>query len=673
MDKLEELLEELHRGLISTAVDRLAEGGLDELQIPRAELVPEEFVDGHQSIGDAELGVMVFDRLDGLGKEVVEPLDGDPRRLLLLRLLVYAPTADKSVGVPDLSAEIASLLDLGLIVKDIVAGRRAQEHAQTDCIGAVFLDKDERVGAVAEGLAHLAAELVAHDAREVDVAERNIVHELVARHDHPGYPEEDDVGTGHEVAGRIVVCEVGIGLALGVSGEFGIEHRNRPQPAAEPGIEDVFVLDEVCRSELRVDLLSGLESLFGSGFDHIGTVREIVCRYALTPPELAADAPVAGILHPVAVGVAVLVGDEFDQAVLHACKGPRGEFFHLEEPLCAEPGLDDGIGPLRIADRRGVVFHLLEVAGFFEHLRYLLAGDKPVFAHQDLCVFVETAVVVDDIEDGQIVPQTDFVVMDIVGRGHLEAARTEVHLDVVVFDDGDLLVDKGDEHLLAMHPLVALVIGVDANRGVGHDGLRTGCSHHYILVRGVAVTVGDEISHVVELARGILVDNLVVGDGCVAFRVPVDHAHTTVDPAFLVEIDEGVDDGFGKLRLHREAGAVPVAGRTELAELIEDDSAVLFLPLPGILKEFLTGEVFLADTHALELRHHLVLGGDTRVVGSGNPAGILAVHAGLADEHVVKGIVQHVAHVENTCHIGRRDDYSIGFAFVGFGVEALVP
>ena len=34
---------------------------LDNLEIPRAVVVPEQLVDGHQGIGDAELGVMVLD------------------------------------------------------------------------------------------------------------------------------------------------------------------------------------------------------------------------------------------------------------------------------------------------------------------------------------------------------------------------------------------------------------------------------------------------------------------------------------------------------------------------------------------------------------------------------------------------------------------------------------
>ena len=56
--------------------------------------------------------------------------------------------------------------------------------------------------------------------------------------------------------------------------------------------------------------------------------------------------------------------------------------------------------------------------------------------------------VVDNFEHREIVPQADFVVVYVVGGGYLEAACSEVHLHVVVFDDGDFLVNKWNEDFL---------------------------------------------------------------------------------------------------------------------------------------------------------------------------------------------------------------------------------
>ena len=198
-----------------------------------------------------------------------------------------------------------------------------------------------------------------------------------------------------------------------------------------------------------------------------------------------------------------------------------------------------------------------------------------------------------------------------------------------VLDHRDFPVDERDEHLLALEPEVALVLGVHADGGIGHDSFRTGGGDHQVLVGRIPLPVGDEVFQVIEMALGVLVDHFVVTDGREGLGVPVDHPDALVDPAFLVEIDERVDHGLGEGRFHGEAGAVPVAGASELAELLQDDPAMLFFPFPGVLEKFLATDLLLGDAHGLQLGDHLGLGGDGGVVRARHPAGVLAVHAGV--------------------------------------------
>ena len=457
-----------------------------------------------------------------------------------------------------------------------------------------------------------------------------------------------------------------------MAGHLRVEDRDGPEPGAEPGVQYILVLTEVFCLDIRADSTCGLKRRFRCGFHHELAVREVVGRNPLAPPELAGDAPVVGVLHPVAVGIDVALGDELRAAALDRLQGDLRQGVHLQEPLGGELGLDDGVRPLGVAHRRGVVFHLHQVAGFLQHLHDLLAGDEAVLADEDLRVLVQLAVVVDDLEDRQVVAQADLVVVHVVRRGHLQAAGTEVHLHVIVLDHGDFAVDQRDQDLLAAQPVVALVVRVHADGGVGHDGLRTGGGDHEELVRGIAVAVGNVIAEVVEMALGVLVDDFVVTHGREGLGVPVHHPDALVDPSLAVEMDEGVQNRLAESRFHREAGAVPVAGATQLAELLQDDPAVLLLPFPGVLEEFLAADVLLGDAHGLELRDDLGFGGDGRVVRSRHPACVLAVHAGVADEDIVQGIVQDVTHVQDARHIGRRDHDRIGFLFIGFGMEELV-
>ena len=188
-------------------------------------------------------------------------------------------------------------------------------------------------------------------------------------------------------------------------------------------------------------------------------------------------------------------------------------------------------------------------------------------------------------------------------------------------------------------------------------------------IHSTLFTVNYIVAQVVQLAVALLVDDLLVADGGESLGVPVDHADAAVDEAFVVEVVEYADDALVADGVHGEGGAVPVARGAEAAELLEYDAAVLLLPFPGVLQEVFAREGALVDAALGEHLDHFGLGGDGGVVGAGHPAGVLALHAGAADEDVLDGVVEHVAHVEHARDVGRRDDHRVGHPVVGLGVE----
>ena len=99
---------------------------------------------------------------------------------------------------------------------------------------------------------------------------------------------------------------------------------------------------------------------------------------------------------------------------------------------------------------------------------------------------------------------------------------------------------------------------------------------------------------------------------------------------------------------------------------------MLLLPLPCMLEELFAADIFLAYALLFQLGHDLALRGDGSVVGAGNPARVLAVHARLADKHVVERVVEHVTHVKDTRHVRWRNHYCIGLTGIRFGMEEAV-
>ena len=72
----------------------------------------------------------------------------------------------------------------------------------------------------------------------------------------------------------------------------------------------------------------------------------VVCRNAVSPPELARYAPVLYVLEPVLVGVHILSGVEVHFSIQYGRQSDVGKVLHAEEPLEREARL---YGRVRVA------------------------------------------------------------------------------------------------------------------------------------------------------------------------------------------------------------------------------------------------------------------------------------------------------------------------------------
>ncbi len=194
----------------------------------------------------------------------------------------------------------------------------------------------------------------------------------------------------------------------------------------------------------------------------------------LSPPQLPGNAPVPGSFHPVAVGVAVLVGNEPHASVLYIPERLFCQHVKPDEPLLRKPRLDNGIGAFGKAHLGDIRFFFFQTTGLFQEGTDLFTGCKTVLPHQDLCRCVQRSVQVQNIDHGQFVTQPYLVVVDVVSRGDLQAARPKVHGDIRIGNDRYFLVYQRNKHLLTYQVHITLVQRIDANGHIGHDGLGPG-------------------------------------------------------------------------------------------------------------------------------------------------------------------------------------------------------
>ncbi|OPZ12832.1 MAG: hypothetical protein BWZ06_01428 [Bacteroidetes bacterium ADurb.BinA261] len=179
---------------------------------------------------------------------------------------------------------------------------------------------------------------------------------FVSGHDHAGNPKEDDIRTRYQIVCWIIVVDV---FVVGMID--AVEHRNRPQPRRKPGIEHIFVLLQIIHRNRIIYLFFCL--FVGFLFchsHHVPAFGQKIGRNAVSPPQLATDAPVFHILHPVAIGVFVFIGIEFDRIIFYCFQGRFGKLIHFQKPLHRQFGLDHFVGAFRKADLVGIGFRFFQ-------------------------------------------------------------------------------------------------------------------------------------------------------------------------------------------------------------------------------------------------------------------------------------------------------------------------
>ncbi len=548
-------------------------------------------------------------------------------------------------GVPQLGAKVPIALNALCRQLDVPRLARHGGQGETQGVGAIGVHQFQRIHDVALGLGHLGALGVADQGVEEHPLERNLAGEVQAHHHHPGDPVEDDVEARHQGVGGIESGQVG-----GLHGPA--QGRERPEAGREPGIEDVVILAQglvVAIVLARLSLGALLRLL-----DEDLAVGTIPGRNAVTPPELAADAPGLDVAHPLEVGLFPVLRFEDGAAVFHRLDGRLGQGPGVDVPLVGQVGLDDG--PRAVAVRNGVpgLFDAAQQAQRLEFLDHLLARGEAVQAaigRRDILVQPRRGI--EDVDHRQLVALADLKIVEVVRRGDLHGAGALLRVGVFVGDDRNRPPDDRQAHALADQGLVALVRRVDRDGGVAQHGFGPR-GRHDDLARAIFQGVGKVPVVAVDLA---LLD-LQIGDGGLELRIPVHQPLVAIDQLLLVQGDEHLADRCGQTLIQGEALATPVAGSAQAAQLVDDRAAGLGLPLPDLGHEGVTAHVPAADVALggkLALDHHL--GGDARVVGAGQPECGLAPHALEADQHVLQGVVQGVADVQRTGDVRRRDDH----------------
>ena len=201
----------------------------------------------------------------------------------------------------------------------VVSQASAKRSASAPC----FSMTSSGIDGVPLHLRHLLALLVGDDGVQVHRPEGDLLHEVQARHHHAGHPEEEDVVAGHQHAW---------------SGRTSCSSRvSSGQPSVANGHSQDENQVSSTSSSWRSSVPPHLPQAAGRRARHgdVGAGAAVPGRDAVAPPQLARDAPVADVAHPVEVGLRPALGDELGLALLDRLDGRLGQRLHLHEPLGA--------------------------------------------------------------------------------------------------------------------------------------------------------------------------------------------------------------------------------------------------------------------------------------------------------------------------------------------------
>ena len=312
-----------------------------------------------------------------------------------------------------------------------------------------------------------------------------------------------------------------------------------------------------------------------------------------------------------------------------------------------------------------VWFYSDQETAFLQILYDLLAAFIAVHTAILSAVLIDCSILVKDIDDLQIMSETDLVVVGIVRRGDLYDAGPEIHLHVVIRDHGDLPADYGQYDGFANGIPISLVIRINCDGGIAQQRLRPR--------RGelkVSASVAERISEMPEESILLLELDFRVGYGCTAVRTPVDDPLSPVDQPFLIELAKYIQDRLGTSLVHCESLAGPVAGASEILQLLVDPASVLLLPLPGSLEESISSDIVLGYSFLAHGLHDPRLGGNGSMVRSRQPKSAVALHPLEADDDILQGHVKGVAHMKLPGDVGRRHDDGVwSLVRIAFGAE----
>ena len=223
--------------------------------------------------------------------------------------------------------------------------------------------------------------------------------------------------------------------------------------------------------------------------------------------------------------------------------------------------------------------------------------------------------------------QANLKVVGVVGWCNFNTACSKLFVHIRICNYRNFPIGKGKQQGFSDNVLIAFIFRIYRNRSIAEQRFGTCCSNDNNFIAPFY-----RIFNVPKMAGLFCVFNLCIWKRSNASGTPVYNSWALIDKPFFIEIHKNLFHCFGAAFVHGKAFPCPVAGAAQLFQLINNPVAIELFPLPHLFHKLFAAQVVAGFTLFLAQHFlHFNLGGNTGVVGSGNPKGIKACHALVAD------------------------------------------
>ena len=315
-----------------------------------------------------------------------------------------------------------------------------------------------------------------------------------------------------------------------------------------------------------------------TGNNHLAALITVVSRDSVSPPKLTGNTPVTDIFQPVKIGFAKACRNKFQLALIENVNSSFCHLVHTNEPLRLDHRLYRSAAAVMSSNAVGMGNYLHQKSLCLKICHHCLTRFITVHSRILAAKRIDGSVVIHDIDLRKVVTFSNLKVVRVMGRCDLHASCSKFFIHILVCHNRNFTVCERQLQHFSNQILISLVIRIYRYCSISQKCFRTGGGN----LHKASLFSNDRIIDVPEKSVLILMLYLCIGNRSLAYRTPVDDPGAFVDIAFFIKLDKHFLNCLGAALVHGKAFSFPVCRCAELFQLVDDLSAVLFLPCPGM-------------------------------------------------------------------------------------------